>query len=153
MVKAGELSPGFHLHPTDLLGSILPIAGAVQWVSGLILAVVTALRAKQFGRDGRVPLLLARISIVIFALSLVELLWTVTRAREIIGPVMPNNFTSAPWQLRTLLLMSLAAWVLLAIAAAWNGTLAIAQRRRVAAAELQRRTDRALQGIERRAPE
>ena len=99
------------------------------------------------------PRLLARLSLVIFALSAVELLWSVTGVEELLGRWAPVGFTTAPWQLRTLLLMSLTAWVLLGIAAAWNGTLSVAQRRRTATAELRRRTERALEGIERRSPE
>ncbi|HJU91077.1 MAG TPA: hypothetical protein VJ672_16950 [Gemmatimonadaceae bacterium] len=135
------------------MGSILPIAGVIQWVSGLILAIVTARQARHYGREGRMPRLLARLSLVIFALSAVELLWSVTGVEELLGRWAPVGFTTAPWQLRTLLLMSLTAWVLLGIAAAWNGTLSVAQRRRTATAELRRRTERALEGIERRSPE
>ena len=99
------------------------------------------------------PRLLARVSLAIFALSAVELLWSVTGVDELMGSWAPAGFTSAPWQLRTLLLMSLTAWVLLGIAAAWNGTLSIAHRRRTATAELRRRTERALEGIERSTPD
>jgi hypothetical protein len=134
------------------VGAILPIAGVIQWVSGLILAIVIARQSRQFGRQGRMPRLLARLSLVTFALAAVELLWSVTRVSEMMTRWLPS-FTSAPWQLRTLLLMSLTAWVLLGIAAAWNGSLSVAQRRRTATAELRRRTERALEGIERRSPD
>ncbi|HJR43189.1 MAG TPA: hypothetical protein VJ812_13945 [Gemmatimonadaceae bacterium] len=135
------------------MGAILPIAGVIQWVSGIILAFVTARQSRQFGRKGRMPRLLAQLSLVIFALAAVELLWSVTRVSDMMERWLPTGFTTAPWQLRTLLLMSLTAWVLLGIAAAWNGSLSVAQRRRTATAELRRRTERALEGIERRSPD
>lgn len=132
------------------MGSILPIAGVIQWACGLVLAVVIARQSRQFGRAGRTPRLLARLSLIIFILAAVELLVTVTGASELWRSWLPSGFQSGPWQLRTLLLMSLTAWTLLALAALWNGTLGAADRRRTATAELRRRTERALEGIERR---
>jgi hypothetical protein len=133
------------------VGSILPIAGVVQWASGLILAIAVARRARAFGRDGRVPHLLAKLALWLFVITALELIVSLTPLRGVFASLVSPEYFSGPWQLRTLLLLSLGAWLLLGIAAAWNGTLSVASRRRAATAELRRRTERALRHMDHHA--
>ena len=80
---------------------------------------------------------------VLFA-GAIELIFVLAGARFGPNRWLPPDFTAGHWQLVTLLLFSAIAWLAVLIAAIWNGILGVNSRRRIAAAELRRRTDRAL---------
>lgn len=124
------------------MGTIIPIAGTVQWISGIILAVITRRRTRRFGREGRWPGAIATLAILIYALAALELALVYLGAESLIARWAPPNFTTARWQVMALLVASASAWLLLGVAAIWTAGLAVGERRRVAAAELKRRTER-----------
>jgi hypothetical protein len=93
-----------------------------------------------------VPHLLAKLALWLFVITALELIVSLTPLRGMFASLVSPEYFSGPWQLRTLLLLSLGAWLLLGIAAAWNGTLSVASRRRAATAELRRRTEGSFQG-------
>jgi hypothetical protein len=126
------------------MGPLIVIASLVQWVSGIVLAYVILARASQHGRAGRGPRALAGLAIVLFLVGAIELAFVLAGAHPTQHRWLPPDFTAGHWQLITLLLFSAAAWVTILIAALWNGILGVNSRRRIAAAELRRRTDRAL---------
>ncbi len=132
------------------MGSLLPIAGAVQWLSGLALATIALRRAHRYERTGQVPRLFARLSIGLFILAALELSLTIDPIYRRVGAWMPKDFGGNEWQLRTLIVLCVAGWTVLAISAVWSGILGVGVRRRAAAAELRRRTDRALAQSPRR---
>ncbi|MDQ6885732.1 MAG: hypothetical protein M3068_00420 [Gemmatimonadota bacterium] len=132
------------------MGSLLPIAGAVQWLSGLALAAIALRRAYRYERDGRMPRLFARLSLGLFLLAGLELSLTIDPIYQRVGGWMPKDFGSNEWQLRALIVLCIAGWSALAISAVWSGILGVGVRRRAAAAELRRRTDRALTQSPRR---
>ncbi|HEX6533503.1 MAG TPA: hypothetical protein VF041_02845, partial [Gemmatimonadaceae bacterium] len=54
------------------------------------------------------------------------------------------ELASSRWRLGAIAEPSLIAWALLALAGIWNWSLGVSLRRRTAAAELRRRTDRVM---------
>ena len=131
------------------MGPLLPIAGAVQWISGVLLAVVALGRTSRYGATGRGPRVFAWLSLLLFAAALAELLVYLLGGRALLGRWFGSDFLTGRWQLVTHLGVSAAAWLALLGAWLWNSILGVKLRRRAAAAELQRRTDRALSGIDR----
>lgn len=129
------------------MGSIIPIAGVVQWVSGIAVGLIALQRGWRYGQDGRGPRVLARAALAILMLAALEVIVALTDLRTIVAPWVSPDFASERWQLRLLLAMSVVAWLCLALAGSWNGVLGVRLRRRVAASELKRRTERALAGL------
>jgi hypothetical protein len=128
---------------TDQLGWVIPTAGAVQWVSGMILAVALLRRGWHYGGAGLLPRTMARLAIVLFLAAAVELVVVIVIPRDLLERIELGHVAMAHWQIRATLLLSVAAWLLLLGAASWTGALGIGQRRRIAAAELRRRSERA----------
>jgi cytochrome c oxidase assembly factor CtaG len=124
--------------------SLIQIVGAIQWVAGIALALLAIDRARRYGYSGLPPRALALAAIAIFVLALIVLLLAATPVSPLVAPLFPSDFTTPQWRHRTLFQSSLAGWVLLVASAVWNTVLGIQLRRRTAAAELRRRTDRAL---------
>jgi hypothetical protein len=124
--------------------SLISIVGAIQWVAGVALALLAIDRARRYGNSGLPPRALALMSIAVFAVALLTLLLAATPVSRLVAPLFPSEFTTPEWRRRTLFESSLVAWLLLVASAFWNMVLGIRLRRRIAAAELQRRTDRAL---------
>jgi hypothetical protein len=83
-------------------------------------------------------------SIAVFAVALLTLLLAATPVSRLVAPLFPSEFTTPDWRRRTLFETSVVAWLFLIASAFWNTVLGIRLRRRIAAAELRRRTDRAL---------
>ena len=135
------------------MGPLVVVASVVQWVSGMVLAYVILARASHHGLAGRVPRVLARLAIVLLLIGAIEVAFVLAGARTASSRWLPPDFTAAHWQLVTFLLFSAAAWVAILVAAVWNGILGINSRRRIAAAELRRRTDRALHGHHHTGPQ
>jgi len=128
------------------MGPLVVIASLVQWVSGIVLAYVILARAAHHGSAGWGPRALARLAVILFLIGAIEIAFVLAGARTVSSRWLPPDFTAGHWQLVTLLLFSAAAWIAILAAAVWNGILGVKSRRRIAAAELRRRTDRALHG-------
>ena len=126
------------------MGPLIVVASAVQWVSGFVLAYVIMARASYHGPAGRGPRVLAELAIGLLLAGAIELAFVLAGARVAPKRWLPPDFTAGHWQLVTLLLLSAAAWLAILVAAIWNGILGVNSRRRIAAAELRRRTERAL---------
>ena len=109
-----------------------------------MLAYIIMARASYHGRAGRGPRMLAGLAIVLLVLGAGELAMIAAGVRVTPNRWLPPDFAAAHWQLITLLLFSAGAWIAVLIAASWNGILGVNHRRRLAAAELRRRTERAL---------
>jgi hypothetical protein len=124
--------------------SLISILGAIQWVAGMALALLAIDRARHYGHAGLPPRALALVSIAVFVAALLTLLLVATPVSRLVAPLFPSEFTTPQWRRLALFESSLVAWVFLVASAFWNTVLGIRLRRRVAAAELQRRTDRAL---------
>jgi hypothetical protein len=124
----------------DGLGTLLPILGGVQWISGLVLAVAALRRARAYGRGGgTVARVAARFAIVLFIIAALDLLLRASGASVHIATYLPRDFDRETWHVRALLIVCGAAWLLLLIAASVNASLGVGERRRSAAEELRRR--------------
>ena len=124
------------------LGWVLPAAGAVQWMSGLILAVAVLRRGRLHGGAAFVPRALARIAVLLLVVAALDLVVALVAPRPFLQQNALDFLGTARWQIRTLLLLSAAAWMCILVAASWNGILGVGLRRRLAAAELSRRAQR-----------
>lgn len=124
----------------DGLGTLLPILGGIQWISGLVLAVAVLRRARTYDRpSGLLARTSARLAIVLFIVAALDLL---LRASGLSAPVanwLPADFNRDTWHVRALLIICAAAWLMLLIAASVNASLGVGERRRSAAEELRRR--------------
>ena len=127
----------------DDLGWVLPAAGAVQWISGLILALAVLRRGRRYGASALVPRMLARVAVFLLVIALLDLVVALALSRPFLERYALAHVGTARWQIRTLLFLSTAAWLCILVGASWNGILGVGQRRRVAAAELKRRADNA----------
>jgi hypothetical protein len=124
----------------DGLGTLLPILGGVQWISGLVLAFAALNRARTWdGGGGLVARIAARIAIGLFVLAAVDLLLRATSASDYIENYLPRDFDNETWHVRALLIMCAAGWLMLLVAGTVNATLGVGERRRSAAEELRRR--------------
>jgi hypothetical protein len=129
--------------------SLISILGAIQWVAGVALALLAIDRARRYGYSGLLPRSLALVAIAVFAVALLVLLLAATPVSRFVASLFPPEFTTPQWRHRTLFQSSLIGWLFLVAAALWNTVLGVGLRRRVAAAELRRRTDRALASRDR----
>ncbi|MEJ7810125.1 MAG: hypothetical protein WKG32_06860 [Gemmatimonadaceae bacterium] len=127
-------------------------AAAIQWASGLILSFIIFERARRRGTVGLWPGVLAAFAIFLFLLSAVEVSFVLAGAEHVFVSWLPRDFTSSRWQLVGILVVCGGAWVFLMLASVVNALLGVRERQRAAAAEIRRRTDRALGGLDRPAP-
>jgi len=125
------------------LGWVIPTAGALQWVSGIVLALAALRRGWRYAGAGVAPRTLARLAVFLFAVAALELIVALVTPRDLIRRLGFEAYATQPWQLRTVLLLCIAGWLLLLLAASWNGILGVNMRRRTAAEELKRRSERA----------
>jgi hypothetical protein len=124
----------------DGLGTLLPILGGVQWISGLVLAVAALGRARAYGSGGgTVARVAARLAILLFIVAALDLLLRTSGASVYIANYLPEDFDRETWHVRALLIVCAAAWLLLLVAASVNASLGVGERRRSAAEELRRR--------------
>jgi hypothetical protein len=80
---------------------------------------------------------------MLFLAAAVELVVVLVTPRDVLERIELGRVAMAHWQIRATLLLSVAAWLFLLGAASWTGLLGMGQRRRIAAAELRRRSERA----------
>jgi len=124
----------------DGLGTLLPILGGIQWISGLVLAIAALRRARAYERRGGfLARTTARLAIALFIIAALDLVLRATGASIYLANWLPSDFNRDIWHLRTLLIICAAAWLMLLIAASVNASLGVGERRRSAAEELRRR--------------
>jgi hypothetical protein len=124
----------------DGLGTLLPILGGIQWISGLVLAVAALRRARAYERPGGfLARVTARFAILLFILAALDLLLRTSGASVYLANWLPSDFDRDIWHLRTLLIICAAGWLMLLIAGSVNASLGVGERRRSAAEELRRR--------------
>jgi hypothetical protein len=124
----------------DGFGTLLPILGGIQWISGLVLAIATLRRARAYERRGGfLARATARLAIALFIVAALDLVLRATGASIYLANWLPPDFNRDIWHLRTLLIICGAAWLMLLIAASVNASLGVGERRRSAAEELRRR--------------
>lgn len=122
------------------LGTLLPILGGIQWISGLVLAIAAVRRARTYdGRGALLARITARLSIALFIIAALDLMLRASGAEVYLTNWLPVDFNRDTWHLRALLILCAAAWLMLLIAASVNASLGIGERRRSAAEELRRR--------------
>ena len=124
----------------DGLGTLLPILGGIQWISGLVLSVAALRRARAFDRRGGfLARVSARLAIALFIVAALDLILRASGASVYIANWLPADFNRDTWHLRALLIVCGAAWLMLLIAGSVNASLGVGERRRSAAEELRRR--------------
>jgi hypothetical protein len=124
----------------DGLGTLLPILGGIQWISGLVLAVAALRRARAYERPGGfLARVTARFAILLFILAALDLLLRTSGASVYLANWLPSDFDRDIWHLRMLLIICAAGWLMLLIAGSVNASLGVGERRRSAAEELRRR--------------
>jgi hypothetical protein len=127
--------------PLVLLALFLPA------VLGIALSVLAVRSGRRFGAPGYPPRLLARLSMLTFILAIGEALLGLARSYGRPLAWMPGSLTD-DWVVRVMQ-TGLVAVLLLAASALWNWILGVRMRRRVAHAELVKRTARAFDPIAR----
>ena len=124
----------------DGLGTLLPILGGIQWISGLVLSVAALRVARVYDRRaGLVARVSARLAIALFIVAALDLIFRASGAGIHLANWLPRDFNRDTWHLRTLLILCGAAWLMLLIAGSVNASLGVGERRRSAAEELRRR--------------
>lgn len=124
----------------DGLGTLLPILGGIQWISGLVLSVAALRSARVYDRRaGLLARISARLAITLFIIAALDLILRATGADIYLEKWVPPDFDLDTWHLRALLIICGAAWLMLLIAASVNASLGVGERRRSAAEELRRR--------------
>ncbi len=124
----------------DGLGTLLPILGGIQWISGLVLAVAALRRARTYDRPGGLlARTSARLAILLFIVAALDLLLRASGLSARVANWLPADFNRDTWHVRALLIICGAAWLMLLIAASVNASLGVGERRRSAAEELRRR--------------
>lgn len=123
---------------------VIPILAAAQWIAGSLLAIVAVRRSRRYGVAGAPPRALALTALVILMVAAIVLLLASTRASVLVASLFPPDFTTPAWRLSKFIEASVLAWAVLAVAGFWNATMGVALRRRVASAELRRRTERVM---------
>jgi hypothetical protein len=122
------------------MGTLLPILGGIQWISGLVLAVAALRRARAYDRPGGfLARVTARFAILLFIVAALDLVLRASGAGIYLANWLPSDFDRDIWHLRTLLIICAAGWLLLLIAGSVNASLGVGERRRSAAEELRRR--------------
>jgi hypothetical protein len=124
----------------DGLGTLLPILGGIQWISGLVLSVAALRRARAYDRHGGLlARVTARLAIALFIIAALDLILRASGAGIYLANWLPPDFNRDTWHLRALLILCAAAWLMLLVAASVNASLGVGERRRTAAEELRRR--------------
>jgi hypothetical protein len=124
----------------DGLGTLLPVLGGIQWISGLVLAIAAVRRARSYeGRGGFLARVSARLAIALFSTAALDLVLRASGASIYLANWLPPDFNRDTWHLRALLILCAGAWLMLLIAASVNASLGVGERRRSAAEELRRR--------------
>lgn len=124
----------------DGLGTLLPVLGGIQWISGLVLAVAALRRARTYDRPGGLlARTSARLAILLFIVAALDLLLRASGLSARVANWLPADFNRDTWHVRALLIICGAAWLMLLIAASVNASLGVGERRRSAAEELRRR--------------
>jgi hypothetical protein len=124
----------------DGLGTLLPILGGIQWISGLVLAIAALRRARAYDRPGGfLARVTARFAILLFIVAAFDLVLRASGASIYVANWLPSDFDRDIWHLRTLLIICAAGWLMLLIAGSVNASLGVGERRRSAAEELRRR--------------
>jgi hypothetical protein len=121
---------------------LLIAGGIAQWVCGVIVAVALVRRRPSDGISGHPPHAVALMALLFFVLAPIEL-FLATFGRRFGMRIVPELATDR-WQVIVLLAVCGVAWVVLLIAGVMLGLMNVHVRRRTTAAELKRRTDRAL---------
>jgi hypothetical protein len=124
----------------DGLGTLLPILGGIQWISGLVLAIAALRRARAYDRSGGfLARVTARFAILLFIVAALDLVLRASGAGLYLANWLPPDFDRDIWHLRTLLIICAAGWLMLLVAGSVNASLGVGERRRSAAEELRRR--------------
>jgi hypothetical protein len=122
------------------MGTLLPILGGIQWISGLVLAIAALRRARAYDRPGGfLARVTARFAILLFIIAALDLVLRASGAGIYLANWLPPDFDRDIWHLRTLLIICAAGWLMLLIAGSVNASLGVGERRRSAAEELRRR--------------
>jgi hypothetical protein len=122
------------------MGTLLPILGGIQWISGLVLAIAALRRARAYDRPGGLlARVTARFAILLFIIAALDLLLRASGAGLYLANWLPLDFDRDIWHLRTLLIICASGWLMLLIAGSVNASLGVGERRRSAAEELRRR--------------
>lgn len=122
--------------------SLIPVLGAVQWVAGIAFSLILVRRSRRYPPLGAVPRFFARVAFWLFLLGALLLVLSATPAAHLNERLNPLGLP--PVDVTTVTRAYVISWGLLAVAGAWTFVLGVSNRRRTAAAELKRRTDRAL---------
>lgn len=88
------------------------------------------------------------VGIGLFVLAGLDLALALAGAPPVLGRWLPVDFASERSQFLLILFVCGAAWLSLFLAAVWIGAVGIRGRRRLAAADIERRTAIALRGVE-----
>jgi hypothetical protein len=124
----------------DGLGTLLPVLGGIQWISGLVLAIAALRRARAYERRGGfLARVTARVAIALFIVAALDLVLRASGASISLANWLPPDFNRDTWHLRTLLIICAAGWLMLLVAGSVNASLGVGERRRSAAEELRRR--------------
>jgi hypothetical protein len=120
----------------------VPLVGGAQWIVGSTLALVIARRSRLYAAAGAAPRRLAWLGFVVFLVQLVAIVASFFAAWRAGGALQLPDYATVAWRYRTVEVLSLIAWPIVALAGIWNAVLGVALRRRTAIQELKRRTDR-----------
>lgn len=120
----------------------MPLASGAQWIVGTTLALVIARRSRLYAAAGAVPRRIAWLAFLIFLIELVAITVSFAGAWQSRNALFVPEYATVAWRYRTVEVLSLIAWLIVAVAAVWNAVLGVALRRRTAIQELKRRTDR-----------
>lgn len=120
----------------------MPLASGAQWIVGTTFALVIARRSRLYAGAGAAPRRIAWLGLLVFLIAGVSVLVSLIGEQRSDAVLRLPTYATATWRMRTLGILSLIGWVLVAVAAVWNGVLGVALRRRTAIQELKRRTDR-----------
>jgi len=118
---------------------LVSIIGALQWLGGIALAIAATRRSRRFARAGAPPRLFARAALFVFGVAAIVLLLSLAHGA---ASVFPPEFATRSWRIEAVAETCIVGWLLLSISAFWNTVLGVSLRRRIAAAELKRRTAR-----------
>ena len=120
----------------------MPLACGAQWIVGTTLALIIARRSRLYAAAGAAPRRIAWLAFLVFLIELVAILASFFAAWRTRNSLFVPDYATTAWRYRTVEVLSLVAWPIVALAGIWNAVLGVALRRRTAIQELKRRTDR-----------
>ena len=120
----------------------MPLVGGAQWIVGSTLALVIARRSRLYAAAGAAPRRLAWLGFFVFVVLFVAIVVSFLGAWRPGDALLLPTYATVAWRYRTVEVLSLIAWPIVALAGIWNAVLGVALRRRTAIQELKRRTDR-----------